>query len=278
MFTKEGKGVDKNEPQKRAFFRFWEQVWQKRFKLMGLNLMYFISNLIPMVLAALSYFMAVSLYFTLSSEQSLVDYLTNDPNSANHWSMFLLGLFFVVGICTVIPVFSAGPFQAGFMYIIRSFVRREPVFLWNDYISKAKSNLKLSLKVCLINALAGFVIMIDLAVYLAISHNKLGIFGGVPNWLLFIVALIVVFTTFLFLTMNMFLYPMVVTFRITIKQLYKNAMIFAVLRWLPNLGIVLLDAALVALPLLVDPTVSNYFALLIYAIIGLAFIGFLNTF
>ena len=88
---------------------------------------------------------------------------------------------------------------------------------------------------------------------------------------------LLIFLTALFLVMSMYIYPMIVTFRLTLKQLYKNAMLFAFIKWLPNLGIVLLDAALVILPLFfINGAWSLYISLLLYATLGITFIGFIN--
>ena len=39
-FTKEGAGISKNRAEKKRFFLFWEIFWRKKFKLIGLNLLY----------------------------------------------------------------------------------------------------------------------------------------------------------------------------------------------------------------------------------------------
>ena len=66
IYLKEGKGIDKDQPEKRAFFRFWEIAWFKRYKLMAINLLYVLTNLIPIVLAAASYIVSVAFYFTVT--------------------------------------------------------------------------------------------------------------------------------------------------------------------------------------------------------------------
>ena len=72
-YTKEGKGIDKDKPEKKPFFKFWEIVWFKRFKLIALNFMYFIPNLIAAALAGLSYYTATSLFYTLSNQKTMAE-------------------------------------------------------------------------------------------------------------------------------------------------------------------------------------------------------------
>ena len=282
-YTKEGKGIDKDKPEKKPFFKFWEIVWFKRFKLIALNFMYFIPNLIAAALAGLSYYTATSLFDTLSNQKTIAESAEAAENAATVLGtefgaeLFTKMLLFIVIFFTVLPVFAAGPFQSGMTYILRCFTKREPCFLWSDYISKTRSNLKLSIQAAVINAVAGFFIVLDFAVYFALSSTTSVAKGVFPEWMLMVSLIILIFLTALFLVMSMYIYPMIVTFRLTLKQLYKNAMLFAFIKWLPNLGIVLLDAALVILPLFfINGAWSLYISLLLYATLGITFIGFIN--
>ena len=47
-FTKDGKGIEKDAPQKRAFFRFWSRFWEKRYRLIGANFLYLPSAIISL--------------------------------------------------------------------------------------------------------------------------------------------------------------------------------------------------------------------------------------
>ena len=279
IYGKEGPDITKDEPEKRPFFKFWEIAWNKRFKLMGISFIYFICNLIPTAIAGAGYMLAVSFYYTLARGISVWTVIEQSERPAQAQVMYFMGLAFVMIFFNVIPVFSAGPFRSGLTFITRAFVKREPVFLWHDYITKTRSNLSLSIKAMLINGFFGVWDMILIAFYMACSAKDSNMAGAMPNWLLFISAAIAVFTTALLLMMSMYIYPMIVTFKLTLKQLYKNAVIFALIKWLPNLGIILLTAAMVILPLLL---INGYFAfivsLLLYAVIGLAFNSYLQAF
>lgn len=279
LYLKEGKGIEADEPEKRAFFRFLEILWLKRFKLVAVNFLYFLCNLIPTVLAGVGYILSVSFYFSLTFGVSVTQGIAESSNPDGAKVLYMMGLVFVTVFFNAVPVFSAGPFRAGLTFITRSFVKREPVFLWTDYTAKTRSNRKLALQTMLINAGIGIVLMLAVAFYLSCSRRDSRIGALLPSWMLYLTTAVVVFSFFLFLSMNLYLYPMIVTFRLTLKQLYKNAMIFAVIRWLPNLGILLLTAAMVLVPLLF---VNGYFAfilsLVLYAGIGLAFFSFLHTF
>lgn len=279
LYLDDGKGLDAGEPEKRAFFRFWEIAWLKRFKLIGVNLIYFVCNLIPTVIAAAGYLLAVSFYFTLATNQTVTEAIASAKSPQAAQNMYWMGLVFVTVLFNIIPVFSAGPCRAGLTFVTKSFAKREPVFVWTDFWAKTRSNLRLSVITMIINAVVGVLIMVASAFYLACSAPKSALYGFLPGWFRLIAFGAILFCTIMFLSMNMYIYPMIVTFRLTVKQLYKNAIIFAFIKWLPNLGILLLTGAMVAIPLLF---VDGYFAFIIslalYAFIGIAFTSFLHTF
>lgn len=277
LYLDEGKGIEKGAPEKRAFFRFWEIAWLKKYKLMAVNLMYLISNLIPTALAALSYMVAVSLYFTLTStDKTMGEIISGSPEAAH---LYTIGLVFTTMFFTILPVFAVGPTKAGFMYIIKSFVKREPCFIWYDFTTKTRSNAKLATKACLINAFLGFLIMIDTAFVMAITTPGTPLEQYLPGWMQFISTVVLICLSVLFLTMMLYIYPMIVTFKLTLKQLYKNAMLFAFVKWLPNIGIILVNIIMILIPLIfIDGIFSLIVSLFLYVIIGMGFMSFVNTF
>ena len=254
----------------------------KRFKLIALNFIYLIPNLIPIALAGLSFYTGTSLFYTLSNQQSIGEAAQEAAAALGGQfdsQVFIKLLLLITIFFTVIPVFAAGPFQSGMTYILNCFTKREPCFLWSDYMAKTRSNLKLSIQASIINAVVGFCIIIDFAAYFALTSTTSSVKILLPQWILMVALVVLIFLTALFLVMCMYIYPMVVTFRLTLKQLYKNAMLFAFIKWLPNLGIVLLDAALVFLPLFfINGVWSIYISIFLYALIGITFIGFINVF
>jgi uncharacterized membrane protein YesL len=78
---------------------------------------------------------------------------------------------------------------------------------------------------------------------------------------------------------NLYVYPIMVTFNVTYKQLYKNAVILSLLRWIPNLLILILNAVLIALPFLfMFGNSTLVISTVLYIFFTPAFIGFLNNF
>ena len=274
-FTKEGKGIDKDAPPKRAFFRYAELLWRKRFKLIGANVLYFLFNLPVTVLTIVIMYLLASFSLTLTGITNIETLMANQLTAdLFYWILLSSVLMF---IC--VPLFAIGPFQAGFTYILKSFVKEEPVFLWTDFSTKARSNRKLGLQVGLINGIVGFLLILDAAAYLSVVSEPTGAYAGIPPILLFLFAAVVIFGFVLFFMMNLYIYPMIVTFHITLKQLYKNAFIFAFIRWLPNLLILAADFLIIAVPLFLIPgTMSFYVTGILFLFVTPALIGFTNNF
>lgn len=279
-FTKEGKGIDEKEPQKRAFFRFWSRFWEKRYSIIGANFLYLLGGIISLAIASFVFFISISLFVNLDGTDNILGVLLESQETsyfATEGLLIIMALFAVFFTC--IPVFAVGPLYAGLAFLLRSFVTEEPVFLWHDFKTKTKTNFKLSTKVGITNAIAGFLLVIDGAAYFAISNNSSGFFSDVPNFMLVIAITIIIFLTVLLLMVNLYVYPIMVTFNITFKQLYKNALIFSLIRWIPNLLMLILNAVIVALPFFIIILNSAlYVPALLYIVITPAFIGFLNNF
>ena len=124
---------------------------------------------------------------------------------------------------------SIGPFAAGYTYILRNFSREEHAFLLGDFKEHARKNLKQSLIVSLINIIMTFLIIFD-TVWFA-NQGK-----GTDGLNIYKIATILLFISFgLFSMMNMYIYPMMITVELSIKNLYKNAFIFSILKLIPNL-------------------------------------------
>lgn len=277
-YTKPGKGVEKDEKQKRPFFRFFELLWRKKYKLIGINLIYVFMNLLSVLFVCGVFYFSVALYGSFQADPNWVsNFFAPESPFVRYYFKFML--FFIIFL-TSVPIYAIGPLQAGFTYIMKSFVKEEPCFLWHDYITKARSNRKLAWKVSLINAVAATVLILNFVAYLIISDPNGPYAGRVPGFVLFIVALVILALFMVLVMMNLYIYNMMVTFKVTLKQLYKNSFILVLMKWLPNLLMLLLESILIAIPLFFIFT--QYFdfivSLMLYVFITPAFIGFLNNF
>lgn len=233
-FDKPGKGVDINAPQKRSFFRFFDIFTRKFSHFVRTNLMYSLS-LLPIFVIT---FFLVGLItsqvfsapmmqnvFTLTAEQMAES--AGDPALVSHFFVKIIASFDFVGRVILSVLFfvlwGAGPATAGVTYILRNFAREEHAWIWSDFKDAAKMNFKQSMMVFLID------IILFVLLYMAIRFY--GSMEGPMNLLCYVLWIVAVIYTI----MHFYLYPMMITFDLSLKDLYRNAMLFTFAKLPTNL-------------------------------------------
>lgn len=185
-YSKPGRGVSKDEPQKNSFFLFFELYFRKFWKLIEVNMLYFVLCIpffIPFILANIYAHNNVVLYYI-----------------------------------SMIPIIGIAIVTSGFTYILRNFAREMPVFIWSDFIDTMKKNWKQSLIFGAIDLVAFFIISFSINFYYhQVSNNNL---FSIP-------FVLCVLCTVIFVFMQYYIFPMLVTFYLNTKQILKNAFIFA---------------------------------------------------
>ncbi len=206
-YNKAGKGVDKNEPKKRGFFAFFELMGRKFWKMVPLNLLY--------VLFCLPFLAVVFIAagFISSSVISIWD-LTGA--GAEPVTVVLIDLYIRFIISFMFMMFwGMGPATAGFSYVLRNYAREDHAWLWSDFWQNFKSNF-----------LQGIVVWIVDVVMMVVLYTAFVYYGNMPapmSFLRYPVFLLLIVYTF----MHFYIYQMMVTFKLTIRELYKKSFIFA---------------------------------------------------
>lgn len=120
----------------------------------------------------------------------------------------------------LLVLFTFGPVNVGTTYLLRSMVREEALFLWNDFWYAIKRNLKQALI---------FGVM-DLAIMALLGYDfiyfYLNMNGGMAISIMFFLtfSMIIVYAM-----MRMYIYLMMITFDLSIFKLLKNALFFTIL-------------------------------------------------
>lgn len=181
--------------------------------------------------------------FILLYVQGVVSYETKEPLSI---------LFFLL----LIPCFLiAGPATAGVTYVIRDWSRDEHAWLFSDFKDAWKENWKESLLIMLINGLALLIFYVNVVFYRQMAMEKLGFL---------VLYYFIMVMGFIYLMMNMFIFPMLVTYKLKVRQIIKNAFIFAIAELPRNILMLVLSGGLFLL--------CSYFLLSIPVfIVGLTF-------
>ena len=227
-YAKPGKGVDKDAPPKKPFFLFFELLWRKLGRLILLNLICFFF-LFPLLTAV--YYAAYSHLFALLGQ----------PGDGAAALPLLPGLLlgaaaFLPGwLCYVLLAASVvcyGPASCGMAYMLRDFVGQRHV--WNsDFFGKFKQNFKQGLALGLL----------DLAVLFLLSYNITSAAGA--GGLLTALRYVSIALTPVWLLMRGYIFVLCVTYRLTVPQILKNALLFATLGLWRNLLALVVSAALI---------------------------------
>lgn len=258
-YSKPGPGVPKDAPPKAPILLFFELYQRKFWNLAKLNIMFNLFN-IPAVLLGL-YMM-----LTFFPDMELLNAGAQDPNML---ALDILLKFTNLAILLCIPMVTVGPAQAGFTYVLRNYAREEHAFIWSDFKENALKNLKQSLIVSGIDFILTFVMLWSIRTYFALSSGNILMTVG----LVFTVLVFVIFAI-----MHMYIYPLMVTFELNTKQLYKNALIFAIIKLPMNILIGLLCAFLIMLSFGRIVAFNPVIGIIIYIFLTTSLIGFITNF
>jgi uncharacterized membrane protein YesL len=212
---------------------FFQVLGRKFWKLITINLMFILFNLPAMII---SFFFCAFLTNLLIPAELVV----TGTDLLSH--LVVLGVPLTMSLMAI-PIITVGPAQAGMTYLMRCFAYEIPTFTWSDFKDKMKENLKQGLLVSLINLIAITFLLYDIYLYTQLNAQANPLLS-IANGLL-----VVVFA--LFLMMNLYLYPMMVSYQLKTKHLYKNALLFAFGKFIPNLGILLLCGVIILGPMII---------------------------
>lgn len=144
------------------------------------------------------------------------------------WKFVTLNLLY---FACCIPIVTIGAATAGFTYVIRNYAREEHCFLVSDFFDTIKKNWKMATLVHFINIFILFTLSFAFLFY---SEN-------VANSILNTVATSVLFVcSIIFIFMQYYIYLLLITFKLTFKQLYKNSFIFAIVGLWKNILVTIL--------------------------------------
>lgn len=215
-FEREGKGVPEDGRKDPAGIRFFKIIQRKFWAMLRLNLMQVVGNLPAMALAVV---------FIAPLYKDVVF------GSEEEWLFQLLTACILSNLQLVV----VGPVHAGFIYVLRNYAREEHAFVWFDFVKGIKENWKRATIVSLLDFAVVFMLSYTLRFYRTAGVD-LGRMGDFCMAILAVLLLLVAM-------MHLYLYPMMVTLDLTVKQLYGNALRFAAAKFLPNLAVIVGIAA-----------------------------------
>jgi hypothetical protein len=280
-YNKEGPGVYEDDVKHGPFISFFQIYGSKFFKLCTTNLIFMLFN-IPSVIIA--YFAAVFFLPMINTTLSPVNFeaymvklgiaasdgatVTGNASMQLYFLLLLFTVMFAVGMLLVVN----GPAQTGLSYLYRNFSRGTPIFLWSDFITSFKKNWKQSLIASVIGFVVSALTVFNIGFYnTAYSGKYSQVFSTI-----FVVLFIFV------ICIQMYVYPLIASVDLKLKDVYRDAVLLFLGRLVPTLGIFLINVILlVVVPVLLLFTLTNFgigIAIIYYLFFAFSFVHFMNTF
>ncbi len=178
------------------------------------------------------------------------------------WNLISLNLLYIA-FC--IPIITIGPATAAMTKILRNYAREEHAFLWGDFLETFKKNFKQGFLYWLLDLFVTVFLIFDLMCVAALPNKML--ITICTAGILF--ALVV--TTF----MRYYVYSMMVTFKLNLRQLLKNAFIFC---WAAFFKNILLTALIIIITWLMVFKMNFFLLLFLIATLYFSTFGLLINF
>ena len=216
-YQKPGKGVNKRDPNQPKISIFFELLGRKLFNLLKVNLWYLLTA-IPTFLVAMVIAGIVTSPIIDSSMDGLKAALSLNGNHISEGeflrNIFLVDMILRVFIALVFTVFIGhGPTTAGITYILRNYSREEHSWLFSDWWQHTKANAGQAILVWLIDVLVFLMVVVAVRFYV-MSGGAMILLAG----LLVVIYLI-------YLMMHFYIYQLMITFKNSLKNIFKNAFI-----------------------------------------------------
>ncbi len=189
------------------------------------------------------------------------------------FKLILANLLYAV---VAFPVFTQGLAQAGLTFVTRNYAREKHVFLPADFFDTIKKNWKQALITGILELVIGAFLIFDL-IFAWDWINAGESFEIFP----FILFLTTFFLLVIFSYARFYLYLQIITFKLSMKQVWKNSLLLAVAGLKENL---IISATLVAVYAVAVISLLNFFRyvfaplLILYLLLFPAFRSFLIQF
>ena len=166
-------------------------------------------------------------------------------------------------------ILITGPVQAGMAYVTRNWSRDEHAFIWADFKDAVKENWKQALGVSAVTSVLPLIMYVCYRFYGGMTQQSA--FYILPQMLVIMLGLVWTLGT-------VFMYPMMVSYKVTFRDLVKNSVMLAIARLPQTVGVRLV----VLLPMLIGLAVFYFTAsplvllivALYYAVMGYAMTRF----
>ncbi|MBR2288430.1 MAG: YesL family protein, partial [Clostridia bacterium] len=178
-----------------------------------------------------------------------------------------------ISLILFIPAFAiTGPATAGVSYVTRNWSRDEHAFIWSDFKDAVKENWKQSLVISTITSVLPIIVFMCWRFYGSLANTQ--VIMIIPQVLILMLGIVWALSV-------TYMHPMIVGYRLKMRDLLRNSFLIAIARLPMSLGIRLLHCVPVAIAVAVALFVNASWAilglLLYYLLIGFSLSRFITA-
>ena len=223
---------DLEERAKGPFAHFFISGWNHLVRLMGVNVLFMLFNIPALAIAAgfaivfmpgLINAFDLGKFISVPVNEGMITPI--ETYAVSSQLLMLLYVFFIVSITASLLV-CVGPFQAGFAQVYKDIRNGTSVSLFGSFKVGLKENWKKSLVSMFIGIFFNAVILLAVSFYLNMKTD-VGIVIGTVFCVLFIALILI----------QNFVYNLMVMTDLKLGQIYKNAILFILIRFAPCLAL-----------------------------------------
>ncbi len=216
-----------NKP-KGPIARFFVLGWSNLVRLMASNALYIIFNIPAIILAGI-----VAMYFVpwiaphFIDVNSYIDPVTGNDDGVFQFAFFLV--FFLITFLISSTLICIGPFQTGFAQVYKDILNESSVSFFSSFKTGLRNNWKKGLVSMIISIVLTPVLLLAIGFYLNFQ-------SGIGT----LIAAIFIVLLFALILVQNFVYTLIVSTDLKLTRIYKNALLFVLIRFVPCLGISLI--------------------------------------
>ena len=202
-YTKPGKGLSKEDVDKKGVALYLDIVGRRFWKLIQLNFLFLAASIPAIIIGWMISVFAVTWLASLSQVEFSQEWING---------LTLLAVFVTV---IFLQLCGSGPASAGMNYVLRKYANDTHSWVWSDFWDNFKSNFKQSVAVYIINVFLTSIMAVSFVFYRKFMQG----FSST------VLSTIIVVIFAMFYMMQIYTYQIMVSFELKLKDIYRNALI-----------------------------------------------------
>lgn len=201
-----GKGVPEDEPPKTGIKLFGDILLRRFWKMVTLNLLYLLFSVPALIIMWFINYTLLMLFFSGA--------VVGDEQAATGITQLCMFL-----TCVLYALIGGGAPTAGMTYVLRNYREDRHSWVWADFKEKTRENLKQGTAVMVIDYVMLFLLGVNFWFY--------GMYAS-ANAAAYILQGLMAVIFLIFLLIHCYIYPIMISFDLSVKDIYKYSLLLAV--------------------------------------------------